>query len=360
MKFKKTLASLALGCCSVLALFGLGGCGEVSTKTLSENFDKLDATYQEYSEVFKQGTVDNLSTDYLITYGSIVDQYVTEQKEGYVELLSLYNSTLVISSDYIKNNEEYVKNLDDSTLSKDSKAAIKILNKSLVDYTDTISDFVRARKNFVEYFEQFNGQLNEESNSAYLRKFKKSYGELVSKNIELSMNLAKTIETTEIFDLLKKTDPTENDTKIMKEYIRAKLLPIFSEFRITEIENNLNWNGQAQTETKTRIDNLLASLDSKFSTYKARFVGESGDLKILTSEEMNTLFDYIGKFFLEVDSYMDALKKLNISVLSVDYNNDLESYLGRNPFAETYLEKIEQFVEISLPNFMDQVVNIIY
>lgn len=360
MKLKKTLTCLALGCCSVLALFGLGGCGEVSTKTLKENFDKLDATYQEYSQVFTQGTVDNLDTNYFITYGSVVDGYIAERKEGYVELLDIYNSTLVISSDYIDNNKEYVKNLDDKNLSKESKQAIKDLNGSLLDYIDTVSDFVKSRKIFVEYFEQFNGQLSEESSNAYLRKFKKSYGELVSQNIELSMNLAKTIETTEIFELLKKTTPTENDTKIMKEYIRAKMLPVFSEFKITEIENNLNWNGQAQTETKTRIDELLASLESKFSIYKEKFVGEDVALKTLTSEEMNRLFEYIENFLSETDAYMKALKGLNISMLSIDYDNDLEKYKEKNPFAEIYLEKMEQFIEISLPNFMNEVVNIIY
>ncbi len=360
MKLKKTLTCLALGCCSVLTMFGLSGCGGVSTKTLQENFDKLDATYQEYSEVFKQGTVENLDTNYFISYGSVVDGYIDEQKEGYVELLDVYNSTLVISSDYIDNNKEYVKNLDDKALSKETKSAIKELNSSLVDYTDTISEFVRARSNFIDYFEQFNGQLSEESSNAYLRKFKRSYGALVSQNIEVSMNLAKTIETSEIFELLKKTTPTENDTKIMKEYIRAKILPIFSEFKITEIENNLNWNGQAQTETKTRIDDLLALLEREFSTYKARFVGSNSALNTLTSEEMNKLFDYIGDFLSETDVYMKALKSLNISALSVDYDNDLEKYKEKNPFAEVYLEKMEQFIEITLPNFMNQVVNIIY
>lgn len=360
MKFKKIMAGLTLCCCSLFALLGLGGCGGVTLSTIQENFDKLDATYKEYSSVFTQGVVDNMDTNYMIKYGTIVDGYVTEKREGYVELLDIYNSTLVISSDYIDNNKEYIKNLDEKNLSKESKTALKDLNESLVEYTDTISDFVRARKTFVDYFEEFNGQLSEESSSAYLRKFKKSYGELVSKNIELSMSLASAIETTEIFDLLKKTTPTENDTKIMKEYIRAKMLPIFSEFKITELENNLNWQGQAETETKDRIDNLLASLESKFATYKARFVGSNENVSTLTSEEMNQLFDYVENFLAETDAYIQALKGLNISVLAVDYDNNMEKYLEKNPLAETYLEKMEQFIGTTLTNFMDQVVNIIY
>ena len=360
MKLRNLIAGLTLCFCSVFAIFGLVGCGEVTVSTLQENFDKLDATYQEYNQVFTQGTVDGMDTNYLIKYGSIVDGYVTENMPGYIELLEIYNSALVISSDYIDNNKEYIKNLDQNNLSSESKDMLKQLNESLLEYTYTISNFVRARKNFVDYFEEFQGQLSEESSNSYLRRFKKTYGELVSKNIELSMDMANTIETTEIFELLKKTTPTQNDTRIVKEYIRAKMLPIFSEFKITELENNLNWDAQEKTETKTRIDNLLVALEEKFSIYKSRFVGDYENVKTLSSEEMNTLFDYIENFLSETDSYLQALKGLNISSLAVDYDNNMEDYRETNPLAETYLEKMEQFIETTLSDFMDEVVGIIY
>lgn len=174
------------------------------------------------------------------------------------------------------------------------------------------------------------------------------------------MNLAKTIETTEIFELLKKTTPTENDTRILKEYIRAKMLPIFSEFMITEIENNLNWEAQAATETKTRIDNLLAQLNTRFINYKSHFVGSSEAVSTLSAEEMTQLFGYIEDFFVETDAYLQALKGLKIKKLAVDYDNDFERYKKSNNLAEVYLEKMEQFVGTTLFDFMNTTLNIIY
>lgn len=360
MKLKRIGLSLVLCLCSICALFGLSGCGEVSLKTVQKNIQALDDAYAKYSTVFTQGVCEGLDTNYLIKYGTAVDKYITENKEGYVELRDIYNATLVISNDYIDNNKEYIKSLTEDNLNEAMKKSLTKLNGKIVSYTKTIEDFVIARRNFVNYFEQFGDEVTEKSSLAYLREFKKDYGKLISQNIELSTQMAKTIENTEIFNLLKNTAPTENDTKIVKEYIRAKLLPVFSEFKITEIENNLNWNAQKDTATKQRINVLLTKLNSQFETYKTRFVKSNAALQVLFSEEMNNLFSIAGDFFVEADSYFQALKKFDISKLAVDFDNDLETYKKSNKLAEVYLEKMEQFINITLTNFMETVEDIVY
>ena len=360
MKLKKIGLSLVLCLCSICTLFGLSGCGEVSLTTVQNNIKALEDTYTKYDTVFTQGICEGLNTDYLIKYGETVDKYITENKDGYVELRDIYNVTLVISNDYIDNNKEYIKTLTEDNLTDKMKKSLTKLNGKIVSYTKTIEDFVLARRNFMNYFEQFGNEITEKSSLAYLREFKKDYGKLVSKNIELSTQMAKTIENTEIFDLLKNTKPTVNDTKIVKEYIRAKLLPVFSEFKITELENNLNWNAQKDTATKQRIDVLLTKLNDQFETYKSRFVSSGETLQELKTAEMNNLFNVAENFFVEADAYFKALEKFDISKLAVDFDNDLEAYKKSNKLAEVYLEKMEQFINISLTNFMETVANIVY
>lgn len=360
MKIKSLLCSFVLGICGVIGIFGLSGCGDVTLETISSNFSKLEEVYASNSDVFKVGACEGMSTNYLITYGDKVDNFVKENQDGYVELLKKYNVALVISHDYIDNNKSYILNLTEEKLTKDSKKSFKNLNKSLIDYTESIGNFTRARKAFVDYFALFEGNLGDEANEAHLRKFKKAYGDLVSKNIALSMNLARSVETTEIFELLKNTAPTANDTKIMKEYIRAKMLPIYTEFMISEIENNLNWKGQAQTETKTRIDDLLSKLNASFDIYKGRFVNANETLNVLSGQQMNNLFNIVENFFVETDAYFKALKSLDISTLAVQFDNNLDSYKKTNPLADVYLEKLEQFVGVTLDNFITASIAIIY
>lgn len=359
MKVKSFILSLVLCVITALSLFGLTGCGDTSLSTIKENFDKLEVVYQNNSEIFKEGTCQGLQTKYLINYGTIVDKLINDETDEYVQLYNVYNVMLAISSDFIDSNKGYVINFEESKLSSTSKKCLNSLNESLIDYTKSIDKFLTARSAFVTHSEQFKGSLNDDANLAYLRKFKKLYGELVTKNIQLSIDLAKSIESTEIFELLKKTEPTENDSNIIKDYIRAKMLPIFSEFMITEIENNLNWKAQEETEAKTRIDVLLAKLNEEFNFYKTNFVGGE-NFAVMTKEEMTELFDLIDVFFDESESYFKALKYLNISSLAINYYNNLEKYKKDNALAEVYLEKLEQFINYSLDNFTEKTLNFIY
>ncbi len=361
MKLKKILLCLTLSLCCVGALFGLAGCGEVSLTKINENFDKLQATYQKYSStVFQSGECGGIQTEYLVKYGEDVDGFINSNEKAYVELRDTYNLMLVVSSDYIDNNKQYIKNLKENELSKSSKNALTKLNSTLVKYTNTIDEFVNARHMFIQHFELHSSQPNDESSLTYLRKFKKAYGELVSRNIDLSMDLAKVVETTKIFDILQSSDPTETDTLIFKEYIRAKMLPVFSEFMITEVANNLNWSAQVSTSTKTRITSLLNKLEEQFCDYRTIFIENSGGNKLDSKEEMKSFFEKIENFLGETEDYLKALKEFDISSLAIDYDNDLDKYKKSNALAEVYLEKMEQFIETSLPAFMTEISSIIY
>lgn len=366
MKLRKIGLSLVLCLCSVFAVFGLTGCGEVSLETINKNFTTLEETYSKYSTIFTSGSCSGMDTKYLVSYGSVVDNFVNDKTNyaEYAELKDLYNATLVISNDYIDNNKGYIQSLSEDKLDKNMKSVLQKLNNTMVDYTKAIDDFVSARSNFVSYFEVFPDTPDDNASLAHLRQFKKAYGKFVSKNMDFSTKMAETIENTEIFDIIKSTTPTENDTKIIKDYIRAKLLPIFSEFKITEIANNFNWNVSKETETKTRINNLLTALNVQFENYKSNFVSNTSQYRTLTKDEsvdeVAKIFDYSDTFFTEADAYFDALTNLNIAKLAVEYGNNLEEYKETNAFAEIYLEKLEQFVENTLPTFMTQIVEMVY
>lgn len=359
MKIRKVLLSLVLCCFSVFAVLGLTGCKDVTLSTLKENFEKLDETYALYNEIFVEGECEGLETKYLIaSYGKYVDEKIYDHNDQYEELLKLYNFTLVTASDYIDNNRGYILGLDEKDLSKDSKNALKALNESLVDYINFIPEFVRARESMIEYFSKYSTQ-GENSNLKNLLQFKKVYGAMVKKNVDLSINSAQMVETTKIFDLLKQTHPTAADTETVKEYIRAKMLPIYSEMKITEIANNMNWSAQKSGDCKERIDVLIQELDDSFETFKENFISKATN-KVLTKAEMKNFFDLTDEFFVEADAYYQALYGLNLSNLAVGFDNDLAKYKTTNKLAKVYLQKLEQFVGYSLERFMDSVCQIIY
>lgn len=362
MKIRSLILSLVLGCFSLFSVFTLVGCGEKIADQISENFTKLDEVYQANSTVFYEGEIEGFQTKYIVDYGAKVNGYVLEHKAGYLELYNTYNAILALSNDCVDGNRNYILSFfqEDGELSKETESALKDMNKSLEDYILSVEEFSNARRTFVEYFEA-GGDFSTDSDNIYLRKFKRSYGEMVGESVKLSKTVAKCIETREFLELVQETTVEETEVEIVKEYIRAKMIPIFSDMIISKIENNLNWNAYAdvQEEVKTRIDGVISNLQTFFETYKTEFVGAK-NCKAITQDAMKDLIEKTENFFVEADYYFYALENFDIDKLVVEFNFDMEKYLEQDKLAEVYLSKIEQFAGTTLPAFIAEVSSIIY
>jgi len=362
MKMKRVLIGFALIVVCAISMFTLTACGDVSLKTLKENFEALDKVYAGHSTIFEVGTFEGIENAYIVKYGDTIDGFISSGTTGFQELKVLYNATFAISNDYIQNNRTLLLNLNEEQLTKAQHKAIDQLNSKLVKFTKSIDGFVKARADMVEYFEWFGNTATSEDIETHLREFKRAYGEFVSKNIEVSTSIAKVVEEVDVFAILEKKNPIANDSVVIKEYVRAKLLPIFSTFMIDEIANSINWNSTAQTETKTRIDNILSTLKTLFESLKSNFVVKSNDdIKTLKDSEVKTLLNQIEAFFVEADAYYQAVEGFDTKALAgLTYDNDLGAYKKSNKMAEVYLNKIEEFVEISLSKFMNTVIDTVY
>ncbi len=360
VKAKSAILSVVLCLFGMFSLFSLSACGNVSLQTLSDNFEELDQIYSDNADVFQAGFCGDFYTEYLINYGEKVDELVFDDTPGYAELRDRYNIMLAVSNDYIDGNRQYILSWSEDSLTSDARAAINTLNASLVDYKDYISTFLRERNNLIGYFDKFQDSMNEESHMSRLRNFKRYYANLVQKNIQLSLDMAEAVKTTEIFDLLRETEPTEVSTRVIKDYMVAKILPVFSEFMLTEVENKLNWSAFSGG-AKEQIDTLLSSLEQKFDFYKAQLISIDNQIKVFESKEaMQNFYDLTESFFVEMDDYLQALKDLDIYTLITSYNNSFEEYLAENSLANVYFEKMEQFINISLENFLTNAANQIY
>ena len=356
MKTKRIFLALFLCFCSVFTVFGLVGCKDVTLGTLKESYEILSNQISQNSQVFAQD-----GTLLVESYGKKVDANIIANKSEYVELRDLYNSTLTIAFEYAQENKDFILLLDEAALNKASKAALKTLNASVNDFANSIPRFVEAHQTFVAHFQNFSDDA--QGDASVLLRFKKTYGEMVKKCVDFSSNTAKMVESTEIFELLKKTQPSAADTITISQYIRAKLLPIFSEFKITEIANKMNWqlllnNGDAQM--KQTLQALVGNLDTHFANYKQTFLHGNIKTQPLSSEEINDVFNLTENFLVEMESFFQALYGLDLNTFASVYKNNMKEYLKTNQFAEVYLQKLQQFVNVSLDNFIKTVSSKLY
>jgi hypothetical protein len=353
-KFKSIILGIVVATLGVFSALTLSGCG-ANLDTLKTDYAAMQTKLKSYSSVFTEGNVDGITTTLMVDLGDYVNAKIQDAiDDDFDELSTKYNSILVISNDYIEQNIGYITGYNESDLTKAAKNSLKTLCKKIESFTDYLSTFVAQRNSLATYFEQFPEGNAAEVNSK-LVVFKKSYGELVNRNVEISKSLANCVENTEVYKILEKTDVTENSITIIREYTRAKLLPIFSEFMLTEISNKFNWsNYKDKTDSLKEIDEYLTKLEDIFNgSYKSTFVfgANSSSLKEGTIKDY---FEMVNQFLLEADSFFDALSELGIKDFAVSYDGKMEDYLSSNPLAERDMHKIEQFIGITLTNFITE------
>ena len=369
MKLKKIFAFILLACFCLISPITLMACDGGSLADIETNYQTMEKYYQDHNTIFLSGNLEGISTKVLVTYGTHIDSQIngeqsgSSSKCGYLELETKYNVMLAISDKYIMDNKNYVLNLAKSTNNtKKVVKSLKAINISMEKYFDVLEEFVQERNEIAERFATFTGSFNDNTSLAYLRRFKRVYGELLDANIEIASRIADVIDAIEIFDVLLEEGATSGNTNTLKNYIAIKMLSIYSDFMINKIENQIYWGATTQTPTKSRIDALMDMSEDSFDDFKDCFVHTTTPTQALDASAIYNFINIVKEFFEEKEMFDRAMDGFDFAELAnqTTHNNDLESYKKKNALAEVNLQKMEQFFDISTGNFIAEVERVLY
>ena len=362
MKVKTKLLSLVILLVACFCFVGLAGCCDkkVTIGTLEANYNTLQEIYTKAinEDAFVEQKVDaNVnSTKYYINFGSELQKKIDANTAGYVELRNLYNVIFAISNEFIDNTIPWIIGRKDEAISKETQSAVESLNSALVNYTATVRNFLSERTSVIYYFQNEASKYTEADNLSSITIFKRTYSAMINANVNFSMALADAIETTNVYEDIYSAEPTQHDCNSIKQYIRAKVLKVFSKFYITEIDSQFNWkNSQSDGDAKADIQAYLNKLDSNFTLYKSVLASQNAPKKV-TQEEIETLWKYTQDFLLETNDYYIALEKLNLSA----FNAARFVYKDYDKQAPLYMHKIDQYLNITLPQFLNEINAILY
>ncbi len=343
---KKIISILSLLVISVACVATLAGCGSnTKVEDVKVSYDAMVETLVAYDSVLNKGdenTYRNTREYYQISYGDIVDGYIRSQDENYIELKDYYNSVFSFAMSYVDENIQVVTNLLDDEVNSATRGTLKALKDSIGDFTESIQNFVGARNRLDVYYQNYASTASEEEKMSRLRTFKREYVDFVDKGVQMSLNLSNSVEATGILDSVE-------HVRLTKNYILNKILRAYNELYILDI-GTFNFKETTDTGTKIRIENVLDKLQDLMDEYSS--IMQLNPLKELSAEELDALKVMMNKFLTEIDVYVEALETLDVRSLCVDYKNDMEDYLAHNDRAEICLERVENFVNISLPSFL--------
>ena len=179
MKKKSLVLSLIFCAVAVCSLsFGLVGCDKTTPADIEKDYATFTSTVQEYTQkgLLKSGDLNQISSDFLVDYGSFVNGRVASSAyPSYQELQTRYNSMFVLSNDYITKNISYIFRLGQDELSKETKSILTQIDKNLKDYTNSFKDFYVAQTTLKNHFTDHK-ESSEEIHLSFLIEFKKAYG----------------------------------------------------------------------------------------------------------------------------------------------------------------------------------------
>ena len=352
----KTFLSVIMIAVCLLCVFTFAGCNEPSTSTILENIEAMNTALSEHDDVFNKTDSQINEVDYYsISYGSVIDGYISSGTTNYTDLENFYNTVFSLSMSYIEENYGVITNLTDEELNSDTRGQLEDLNNKIVDFTNSIQTFVEARNSLASDFSNSSFQNlapTSEVKLARLREFKREYVTFVDKSVQLSQRLSSAVDSVGMLDSLEELGIS--NVELVKNTILNKLLPAFHNLYVNEI-GSFNFYDTDQTTTRTRIENVIESLKSVLNDKYIVIMKLSGAQLIdtVTVEEISAIREEADIFYVELNDYLEALDGLDIRTLSVNHDNDLESYMAVNDRAEIYLQKVEQFVEVTLSEFLD-------
>ena len=354
-KTKSFLSVIMIAVC-LLCVFTFAGCNEPSTSTILENIEAMNTALSEHDDVFNKTDRQINDVDYYsISYGSVIDGYISSGTTNYTDLDNFYNTVFSLSMSYIEENYGVITNLTDEELNSDTRGQLEDLNNKIVDFTNSIQTFVEARNSLASDFSNSSFQNlapTSEVKLARLREFKREYVTFVDKSVQLSQRLSSAVDSVGMLDSLEELGIS--NVELVKNTILNKLLPAFHNLYVNEI-GSFNFYDTDQTTTRTRIENVIESLKSVLNDKYIVIMKLSGAQLIdtVTVEEIKAIREEADIFYVELNDYLEALDGLDIRTLSVNHDNDLEAYMAVNDRAEIYLQKVEQFVEVTLSEFLD-------
>lgn len=348
---KKIFSILSLLVISLTCAVTLSGCGSgVGVEDVTKSYETMIETLEENSDIFNNAGALNTAEYYEISYGDVVDKYIDDGSKYYVDLKDYYNSVFSFAMSYMSENRTVITNITDEELNSEAKGTLSALKSSIDDFTAGIQDFVDARNRLDLLFQRIEDTSpSADERLTKLRDFKREYVNFVNKSVEMSLSLSNSVEATGILDDV-------SNVRLTKNYICNKILNVYNELYILDI-GTFNFAASVDTTTKERIQTLLDTLHDSMLDYTALMQMNNKDT--LSEEELGALREMTDKFMTEIDVYVKALDSLDIRTLSVDYKNDMAEYLNHNNRAEIYLERVENFINISLPEFLNYVEDVV-
>ena len=341
------LSAMAITACSSLAL--LGGCTfEVS---YTGTRDKLNEIVKELSSskklvdgsVYIDGTSIRMSTIPGVSSAFSKD-------ESYVEINRYYNTIFSYCADYIIESSQIIATPPTvESLTEYQENLYQKLEEEIATFKTSLKEFEKDIDNVNKYFENI-ADYGESSKDIFVLKYKKAYRDLIFD----AFDIANAVEdlTGSVYSEISYKESSEKKGQVFKSLEEGVNIRIFEGYFSLIVDSFDCRIPEPNTDANEYMHEIIATYNSAKASMQTFYKNSRKNKQTIsiTNKEIEEVKETIKIYFEETALYQEAYDKLGFVDFYFDNDCALERYTKDNYANQNYYDRINDYVNYTLPN----------
>ena len=341
------LSTLAITACSSLAL--LGGCNFSVNYTGTR--DKLNEIVKEVntSKSLTDGSINIGGTNIrMSTIPNISSVFANDA--SYDEVNKYYNTIFSYCVDYIKTSSQIIATPPTvESLTEYQENLYQKLEEEIAVFKTSLNDFARDVENVNKYFEN-KDDYGESSKEIFVLNYKKAYRDLIFD----AFDIANAIEdlTGSVYAEISYKESSERKGQVFKSLEEGINIRIFEGYFSLLVDSFDCRIPEAITGANEYMHEIIAtykSAQSSMQTFYKKAKTRNNTISI-TNKEIEEVKETIKIYFEETALYQEAYDKLGFVEFYFDNDCALERYVKNNYANQNYYDRINDYINYTLPN----------
>ncbi len=350
---KKVILCFVLLAVTILPFLSAGCNFEVSYKGTSENLKKAIAVVDN-STYFKAGTVTISNSSITLTKVPSVNKNFTIDST-YDEVNKYYNTIFAYTFEYIKDNSLiFATPPMVEALTETQEELYKVLEEEIKSFKNSCADFESEIVDVNKYFAN-SESYGESSKEVFVLNYKKAYRDLIFDAFDLANAMEDVLNS--VYKEISYLESSEREGSVYKSFEDGVSIRIFEGYFSFIVDSfdcrTLVPNGDANEYMLEVVDTYNAAKTQMLTFYKD--IAKERNEKILTNAQIKNIQKSINIYFAETGLYQHAYDKIEFVKFYFDHDCDLERYTKDNYANQHYFDKINEYINYTLPDFTDYV-----
>ena len=355
-KIVKTLGISAIALTTLSSVFLFSGCDFiVNYKGTSDKLNEVIKLVSE-EEYFTDGAINIDGTEIEISKVPNVSKNFVEN-ENYTEINNFYNTIFSYCIEYVKDNAVILATPPTvESLTEKQEDLYKVLDEKISIFKTATEDFDREIGNINKYFDNASA-YGESSEEIFVLNYKKSYRNYIYEAFDLANAIEDVMDSVyEEIDYVENLEKKGKVFKSLQDGINIRIFEGYFSFIVDSFDCRVPIANKDANVYMHEILETYNNAKKQMLTFYKNVSKNEGNI-LITEKEIETIQKSIDTYFEETELYQNAYNSLEFVKFYFDDDCDLDRYKANDYANKNHYEKINDYINFTLPNLTNYISN---